>query len=224
MLSATPPRPFRYDPPPAGELPVLHVDDQILVLDKPTGLLTVPGRAAEHADCLEARARIVYPDARIIHRLDMDTSGVIVMALTPHAQRHIGLQFEKRQTRKTYIALVAGQVSEQSGQVDQPLIADWPNRPKQHIDHEHGKRAITDWTVLERGPDHTRLALTPLTGRSHQLRVHSAFLGHPILGDNLYAPEAVLAARDRLCLHAQSLGFRHPDGGEPVDFTSPPPF
>lgn len=218
------PRPFAYAPPPPGPLPVIHVDDHLLILDKPAGLLTVPGRAAEHADCLESRARETWPDARIIHRLDMDTSGVIVLARTAHAHRHIGLQFEKRQTRKTYIARVWGQVSEDRGRIDQPLICDWPNRPKQHIDPVNGKAALTDWQVIERGVETTRVQLTPLTGRSHQLRVHMTYLGHPILGDNLYAHDRALAASARLCLHAETLAFRHPDGGAHVSFSSPAPF
>ncbi|MBR9824774.1 MAG: RluA family pseudouridine synthase [Alphaproteobacteria bacterium] len=218
------PRSFIYNPPPAGELAVLHADDDILVLNKPSGLLTVPGRTEDHADCLESRARQDYPGARIIHRLDMDTSGVIVLALNAHAHRHIGLQFEKRQTQKTYVAKIWGRLESETGRVDQPLICDWPNRPKQHVDHEKGKTAITDWEVIETGDTYTRVRLTPLTGRSHQLRVHMQFLGHPILGDNLYAPEHVLAASDRLCLHAQTLSFRHPNGGAPVSFSSPVPF
>ncbi len=224
MRAPIPQRPFIYNPPPAGPLPVLHADDHILVLDKPAGLLTVPGRPAEHADCLEARAQADFPQARIIHRLDMDTSGVIILALTAHAQRHIGLQFEKRQTEKRYSALVAGHVAGKRGQVNQPLIADWPNRPRQHIDHENGKQAITDWEAIERGEDFTRMALKPLTGRSHQLRVHMDYLGHPILGDNLYAPDEAFKARDRLCLHADFLALRHPDGGALIDFSSPAPF
>lgn len=224
MHAPIPNRPFVYHPPPDGPLSVLHEDEEFLVLDKPSGLLTVPGRPAEHADCLEARVQRDFPEARIIHRLDMDTSGVIVLARTAHAHRHIGLQFEKRQTRKTYIALVAGHVRGEDGRIDQPLICDWPNRPKQHIDHETGKPAITDWRILERNDDFTRLELKPLTGRSHQLRVHMQFLGHPILGDNLYAPDDILSARDRLCLHAKYLAFRHPAGGAWAEFTAPTPF
>ncbi|SDL76045.1 RluA family pseudouridine synthase [Maricaulis salignorans] len=218
------PRPFTYAPPPAGALPIVHADDHILVLDKPAGLLTVAGNTPELADCLEARVRTQYPTATMIHRLDMDTSGLIVLALTPGAHAHIGKQFEKRLTRKTYIALVWGQMAQASGRIDQPMKSDWPNRPKQHVDPVDGRAAVTDWQVLETGPDRTRLCLTPLTGRTHQLRVHMAFLGHPILGDNLYAPEDALAASDRLCLHAGTLEFRHPDGGAPVRFDSPAPF
>jgi len=205
-------------------LPVLHADAHILVLDKPSGLLTVPGKPAEHADCLERRAREVYPEARIIHRLDMDTSGVIVMALTAHAHRYIGLQFEKRQTQKLYQALVWGQVQGDAGRIEQPIITDWPNRPRQMIDHERGRSAVTEWAVLERDAEMTRVSLRPQTGRSHQLRVHMNFLGHPILGDNLYAHDPGFEARERLCLHASDLGFRHPDGGREMCFSSPVPF
>ncbi|WP_300527694.1 RluA family pseudouridine synthase [Maricaulis sp.] len=218
------PRAFVYDPPPAGPLPVIHADDHILVLDKPSGLLTVRGKPEAHADCLEARAREVYADARIVHRLDMDTSGVIIMARNAEAHRHLGLQFEKRQTRKTYQALVSGAMSADTGEVEAPLITDWPNRPKQMIDHERGKAALTRWWVLERAAAQTRVALAPMTGRSHQLRVHMLSLGHPILGDNLYADDAALAASTRLCLHACRLELRHPVGGEAMVFESTVPF
>ncbi|MFY0636941.1 RluA family pseudouridine synthase [Maricaulis maris] len=222
--SASSPRPFEYRPPPAGPLPVIHRDDHILVLDKPSGLLTVPGNRPERADCLEARARADFPTARIIHRLDMDTSGVIVLALTPHAQAHIGKQFEKRQTTKSYIARVWGEMSEDDGEIDQPIITDWPNRPKQMICHECGRAAQTRWQVLARTGGTSRVRLAPRTGRSHQLRVHMAHLGHPILGDNLYAHADALAASSRLCLHAERLAFRHPDGGAPVSFERKPDF
>ncbi|WP_291896479.1 RluA family pseudouridine synthase [Maricaulis sp.] len=213
-----------YNPPAAETLPVLFADEHILVLDKPSGLLTVPGRPAEHADCLESRAREAFPEARIVHRLDMDTSGVIVLALTAHAHRHIGLQFEKRQTRKEYQALVWGEVNDDVGRIDQPIITDWPNRPRQMVDHERGRSAVTDWLVLAREGGMTRVSLKPLTGRSHQLRVHMDYLGHPILGDNLYAHDQAFQARGRLCLHAKELGFRHPDGGEEMCFSSSVPF
>ena len=205
-------------------MPVLFADAHILVLDKPSGLLTVPGNRPERADCLEKRARAEFPTARIIHRLDMDTSGVIVMGLTLDAQARVSRQFELRQTRKSYIAKVWGRVSGIEGRVDQPLMTDWPNRPKQHIDPDHGRQAITDWRVIDAGSEATRLRLTPLTGRSHQLRVHMAYLGHPILGDNLYATEAALAASERLCLHSHALAFIHPVSGDPVHFQSAVPF
>lgn len=203
---------------------MIHADDHILVLDKPAGLLTVAGNSPELADCLEARVRREYPAATMIHRLDMDTSGLIVLALTAAAHAHIGKQFEGRQTRKTYIALVWGRPGEASGRIDQPMTSDWPNRPKQHVDPVNGRPAITEWCVLEQHADHTRLQLTPLTGRTHQLRVHMDFIGHPILGDNLYAPAQALAASDRLCLHAETLELRHPAGGAWMRFHSTAPF
>ena len=224
MSAPSKPRPFTYAPPPPGPLPIVHVDEHVLVLDKPAGLLTVAGNSPELADCLEARVQAEYPGATMIHRLDMDTSGLIVLALNAAAHAHIGKQFENRQTRKSYIALVWGQLSEAAGRIDQPMKSDWPNRPKQHVDLIDGRPAITDWEVLETAADRTRLRLTPLTGRTHQLRVHMAFLGHPILGDNLYAPSDALAASDRLCLHAETLDFRHPMGGAWMAFRSAVPF
>ncbi|MFQ5624312.1 MAG: RluA family pseudouridine synthase, partial [Paracoccaceae bacterium] len=176
---------FVYDPP-AGPLAVLYRDDDLLVLDKPAGLLSVPGKAAEHRDCLENRARAAFPDTLLVHRLDMDTSGVMVFALNRAAQRHLGLQFERRHVRKTYLARVWGDVTGDSGTVDLPLKNDWPNRPRQTVS-EDGRMARTDWRVIAREEEETRVELTPLTGRSHQLRVHMAALGHPILGDRFYA-------------------------------------
>lgn len=209
--------------PPQDPLEILHEDDQVLVVDKPTGLLSVPGRGAHLADCLLTRVQEVFPTALLVHRLDRDTSGVMIFALTPHAQRHLGLQFEKRQTKKTYVARVFGIVSDNSGTVDLPLCVDWPNRPRQHVDHVNGKPAQTDWKVLRRGDGETRLRLMPRTGRSHQLRVHCLELGHPILGDPFYATGP---ARDfdRLMLHSAELRFNHPDGGRGMRVTAPVPF
>ena len=203
---------------------VLHADAQILLLDKPSGLLSVPAKPPGVQDCLEARARAAWPDALLVHRLDGDTSGVMVFARTKLAQRHLNWQFERRQVSKTYIARVAGRVEGETGRIDLPLICDWPNRPRQMVCHERGKASITDWRVIGREADATRLELTPLTGRSHQLRVHLLALGHPILGDPFYATGAAFEAADRLQLHAERLGFRHPDGGAHVAFTSPVPF
>lgn len=209
--------------PPDTPLDILHHDHELLVVNKPTGLLSVPGKGAHLADCLIARIQAVFPEALLVHRLDRDTSGVMVFALTPHAQRHLGLQFEKRQTKKVYIAEVWGEVAEDSGTVDLPLIVDWPNRPKQHVNFETGKPAQTDWKVVRRKGGITRMRLMPLTGRSHQLRVHMLELGHPILGDPFYATGA---ARDfpRLMLHAESLRLRHPDGGKHHTFKAKCPF
>ena len=154
-----------------------------------------------------------------MHRLDRDTSGVMVFALTPHAQRHLGLQFEKRRVRKVYVARVAGVLAEDTGTVDLPLAVDWPNRPMQKVDHVAGREAVTDWRVIRRLGDETRVRLYPRTGRSHQLRVHMREIGHPILGDPFYADGAARAHR-RLMLHAESLRFRHPDGGAGVTFSA----
>lgn len=212
---------FIYDPPQDPWLCVLHADDDLLVVDKPSGLLSVPGKAAEHADCVEARAKARYPDARIVHRLDMDTSGVMALARNAAAHRHLGLQFERRKTRKTYLADVWGQVVDNCGEIDLPLICDWPNRPKQKVDLELGKPALTRWEVVERGHDSTRLRLSPVTGRSHQLRVHMLTLGHPILGDRFYADQDALQASPRLALHAEYLTLHHPTGGALVTFHAP---
>jgi len=219
-------QPLVYEPPMEPYLDVRHRDDQVLVLHKPSGLLSVPGKAAELADCLEARAKAEYPEALLVHRLDMDTSGVFVMAMNKAAQRNLGLQFERRKTAKHYVALVHGIMEDDSGLVDEPLRCDWPNRPKQMICYEHGKPSQTRFEVLERNEatNRTRVKLTPVTGRSHQLRVHMLHLGHPILGDDLYAHDDAYEAADRLMLHAEMLGFHHPDGGTFVEFTAACPF
>lgn len=219
-------RAFVYDPPRHPYLNVLHFDEDILVVGKPSGLLSVPGKAAEHADCLELRARSCFPSATIVHRLDNATSGVMVLALNKSAHRHLGKQFERRLLQKTYIARVWGHIGEDRGHIDLPLICDWPNRPKQHVNFERGKPAQTSWQVIERerAAKVTRLRLTPRTGRSHQLRVHMQSIGHPILGDRFYAHDEALAAAERLQLHAESLTFRHPCGGALRTFRDPCPF
>jgi len=222
-MSETEPRPGTAYHPPDLPLAVLHADHEVLVVDKPAGLLSVPGKGPDLADCLIARIVAAFPEALLVHRLDRDTSGVMVFALTPHAQRHLGLQFEKRQVKKTYLARVAGRVAEDTGTVDRPLGVDWPNRPMQKVDVEAGREAVTDWKVLRRRADETRLRLFPKTGRSHQLRVHMREIGHPILGDPFYAAGAA-RAHPRLMLHAEALRFRHPDGGKGLTFTSKAPF
>ncbi len=209
--------------PPDDPLDILHDDHELLFVNKPAGLLSVPGKTADLADCLIARVRAVFPQALLVHRLDRDTSGVMVFGLTPHAQRHLGLQFEKRQTKKTYVARVSGRLEPASGTVDLPLAVDWPNRPRQHVDHEAGRQAITDWRVLRASDVESRVRLMPKTGRSHQLRVHMLALGHPILGDPLYAPETC-NENARMMLHAQNLRVRHPDGGQGVSISAPCPF
>ncbi|RJL05246.1 pseudouridine synthase [Paracoccus siganidrum] len=213
---------FTYAPPP--EAPeILHADHEILVVDKPSGLLSVPGRGPDKADCLIERLRGPFPTVLLVHRLDLDTSGVIIFGLTPHAQRSLARQFEERRVRKAYVARVAGRLQPTTGRVDLPLIVDWPNRPRQKVDHQEGRAAQTDWKVIRAGEDETRVRLFPLTGRSHQLRVHMAETGHPILGDPLYASGAA-AAHPRLMLHAESLRVKHPDSGVQMTFRAPVPF
>jgi tRNA pseudouridine32 synthase/23S rRNA pseudouridine746 synthase len=209
--------------PPDTPLSVIHQDHEVLLVDKPSGLLSVPGKGAHLSDCLLARVQEAFPEALLVHRLDRDTSGIMVFALTHHAQRHLGLQFEKRQVKKVYIARVWGEVTEDAGTVDLPLIVDWPNRPRQHVNFETGKPAVTDWRVARREDGVTRMRLFPKTGRSHQLRVHMKEIGHPILGDPFYATGDALDA-PRLMLHAESLRFRHPDGGKGLTFKAKSPF
>jgi len=211
-----------YDPPDTP-LEVVHHDHEILVVNKPAGLLSVPGKGAHLADCLLARVQRAFPEALLVHRLDRDTSGVMIFALTPHAQRHLGLQFEKRQVKKVYVARVSGEVAEKTGTVDLPLVVDWPNRPRQKVDHAEGRPAVTDWRVVRREDGTTRVRLYPHTGRSHQLRVHMLEIGHPILGDPFYA-EGPARAYPRLMLHSESLRIRHPDGGVGMTFSSKAPF
>ena len=209
--------------PPDDPLQILHEDHEVLVVDKPSGLLSVPGKGAHLSDCLLSRVQAAFPTALLVHRLDRDTSGVMIFALSQHAQRHLGLQFEKRQVKKTYVARVWGEVMPKEGLIDLPLIVDWPNRPKQMVDHENGKQAVTEWRVVRKNRDETRVRLMPKTGRSHQLRVHMKEIGHPILGDPFYSDGP---ARDypRLMLHSETLQFRHPDGGVGTRVSSKPPF
>lgn len=209
--------------PPNDPLVILHEDAHVLLLDKPAGLLSVPGKGPDLADCLLTRVQAAFPDALLVHRLDRDTSGVMIFALTPYAQRHLGLQFEKRMTRKTYVARVWGVPQDKTGEIDLPLIVDWPNRPRQKVCHETGKPAQTAWRVLKDEGDTARVRLSPRTGRSHQLRVHMLSLGHPILGDPFYATGP---ARDfpRLMLHSEELRFKHPEGGISTKVRAKPPF
>jgi tRNA pseudouridine32 synthase/23S rRNA pseudouridine746 synthase len=209
--------------PPTDPLDILHHDHEIVVVNKPAGLLSVPGKGEHLADCLMSRLQDAFPTALLVHRLDRDTSGVMIFALSPHAQRHLGLQFEKRQAKKSYVARLAGLLAPKTGVVDLPLTVDWPNRPLQKVCHETGRAALTEWRVLRQGEDESRVRLSPKTGRSHQLRVHMLSLGHPILGDPLYASGA---ARDypRLMLHSEELRLRPPDGGAGVKFRAKAPF
>ena len=211
-----------YDPP-EGPIPVVHEDDHLLVVDKPAGLLSVPGRGEHLADCLIARLKEMRPEVLLCHRLDRDTSGIMVFALTKLAQRKMGRMFEVKRVRKRYVARVWGEVAEASGTIDLPLIVDWPNRPLQHVNHERGKPAVTDWRRMDVTDGTTRMRLMPRTGRSHQLRVHMRALGHPILGDPFYAEGP---ARDfpRMMLHAEGLKFEHPVTGLMIRLEAPCPF
>ncbi len=202
-------------------LGLLHADGALLIFDKPSGLLSVSAKPPGPADCMEARAREAFPEALLVHRLDRDTSGVMVFARSRLAQRHLNWQFERRQVAKTYLARVSGAVAGEAGRIDMPLTCDWPNRPLQMVCRERGKAAQTDWRLLAREAAATRLELRPLTGRSHQLRLHLAAIGHPVLGDPFYGDAA---AATRLQLHAARIGFRHPEGGAWVEFAAEVPF
>lgn len=214
---------------PVPEPAVVYADDTLLVLDKPSGLLAVPGRGADKQDCLAVRVQARYPDALIVHRLDMATSGLMVMARGPAAQRALSMAFAAREVAKRYVAVVAGRLdtpAEDWGVIDLPIILDWPNRPVRIVDQQAGKPSLTRWRVLGHDASglNTRVELEPVTGRSHQLRVHLRELGSPILGDALYAPPDVQALSGRLLLHAQSLCFAHPLTGVALAFESAAPF
>ena len=228
---------FIYLPPMHPYLEIIYRDDDIVVLNKASGILSVPGRLAEHHDCLQTRVQSVLPTATIVHRLDMATSGLMIMALNKPSHVAISRQFEQRKTQKSYLARVYGNVEKSEGSIDLPLICDWPNRPKQKVDHENGKQSLTHYRVIEK-PEQcadvsessattatsTLLELTPVTGRSHQLRVHMLALGHPILGDRLYAHKNALAMSNRLQLHALSLRLFHPKTEQAISFNAPCPF
>ncbi|HKJ04487.1 MAG TPA: RluA family pseudouridine synthase [Geopsychrobacteraceae bacterium] len=217
---------FSYQPPPHNQLDIRYCDDDILVINKPAGLLSVPGRAPEHQDCMISRVQLDYPEALIVHRLDLSTSGLMVMARGKEAHRNLNRQFAQRRVEKTYIAVVHGSVDPAIGTIDLPLICDWPNRPRQIVDHTEGKSAQTEYRTLhyDASANSTRIELKPITGRTHQLRVHMQALGHPILGDDLYADDATLQKADRLLLHAESLAFAHPSNQRLLSFKQPAPF
>jgi tRNA pseudouridine32 synthase/23S rRNA pseudouridine746 synthase len=227
---------FIYQPPMAPYLDIIYQDKDVVVLNKSSGLLSVPGRLPEHKDCLQNRVQRILPTATVVHRLDMATSGIIIMALNKPAHVAISRQFEQRKTQKSYIARVYDHVKKHEGTVNLPLICDWPNRPKQKVDHDNGKPSLTHYKVLSYNDDQvinngsdnsiksTLVELTPVTGRSHQLRVHMLALGHPILGDRLYAHQQALMASSRLQLHAQHLSLAHPVTGELLNFNAPCPF
>lgn len=215
-----------YSPPAHSPPRILYEDDYLLAVDKPTGLLSVPGRGANKQDCLSARVQKVFPEARVVHRLDMETSGLLLFARSEETQRLLGQLFENRKISKTYIAVVHGKLQTESGLVDVPLIADWPNRPLQKIDFEKGKPSQTHYQLLSynTASDQSRLQLEPVTGRSHQLRVHLHYIGHPIVGDMLYRDPALEFQADRLMLHASVLDFLHPHTSESLTISCPASF
>ncbi|QEQ96500.1 RluA family pseudouridine synthase [Neptunomonas concharum] len=206
-------------------IPVLYADEHIVVINKPYDLLSVPGKGPDKQDCLWFRVQQQgFPTARIVHRLDYATSGLMVLALTASAHALISKQFQQREVSKRYHAIISGTPTEDNGIIDQPLRCDWERRPLQMVDHEQGKQAITRWEVIERLSNATRVHLFPKTGRSHQLRVHMLWMGHPIAGDRFYADEAALSLSDRLMLHAEELAFTHPASSEPLHFIELAPF
>ncbi|CQI96868.1 bifunctional tRNA pseudouridine(32) synthase/23S rRNA pseudouridine(746) synthase RluA [Yersinia rohdei] len=208
-----------YNPPRTPWLNILYQDEHIMVVNKPSGLLSVPGRAPENKDSIMTRILADYPTAESVHRLDMATSGVMVVALTKAAERELKRQFREREPKKSYVARVWGHLAQDEGLIDLPLICDWPNRPKQKVCYETGKSSQTEYQVLSRDADgSTRVKLSPITGRSHQLRVHMLSIGHPILGDGFYAPPEAKAMASRLQLHAQELYITHPELGTALHF------
>lgn len=196
------------------ETRILYEDEHLLLVRKPDLLLSIPGRHPLNKDCLITRLQENYPTASIVHRLDLDTSGIMVIPLDKPTHAHISRQFQERKVEKSYIAVVYGVVEQDSGEIELPIRCDWERRPLQMIDHEKGKHALTRYEVLERFEDRTRMLLKPVTGRSHQLRIHMRELGHPILGCDMYAHEAALKMADRMLLHATTLAFEHPATGE----------
>lgn len=214
-----------YHPPQQPWLMRLYQDEHILVVNKPAGLLSVPGRLPEHQDSILSRVRRDYPRAEAVHRLDMATSGVLLLSLTKAAERELKRQFREREPQKRYLARVWGHPQPAQGMVTLPLRCDWPNRPKQKVCHHSGKAAQTGYQVLEYLRDNTaHVALIPYTGRSHQLRVHMQALGHPILGDKFYASGTALQRASRLLLHACQLSISHPHSGERLTFQAPAEF
>lgn len=210
---------------PLSQIEFVHEDAALLVVNKPTLLLSVPGRADDNKDCLITRLQENgYPEARIVHRLDWETSGLIVLARDADSHRELSRQFHDRETEKAYTALCWGEPELDSGRIEAPLRYDPPTKPRHVVDFEQGRHALTFWRVMERHGNWSRVELTPVTGRSHQLRVHMLSIGHPLLGDRLYAEGEALELRDRLCLHASMLALTHPQSGERLRFESPAPF
>ncbi|MDG1947164.1 MAG: RluA family pseudouridine synthase [Amylibacter sp.] len=215
--------PFVYSPP-KTPLEILYIDEDVLVVNKPSGLLSVPGKELKHWDSLELRVKAQYANSLLVHRLDMDTSGVIIFALNKSSQRSLNLQFEQRAVKKIYEARVFGNINKNNGSIDLPLIVDWPNRPLQKVDIKEGKDALTHWHVLKRERNATRVRLMPETGRTHQLRVHMMSIGHAILGDRFYGNAIEINLAKDLQLHAKKLVVNHPKSGKSLALISKVPF
>lgn len=205
---------------------ILYRDEHLLLVDKPDLLLSIPGRNPLNSDCVISRIREDFPNASIVHRLDLDTSGIMVIPLNRPTHSHISRQFQERKVSKSYHAMVYGLIEQDNGEINLPIAPDWENRPRQVISEERGKQALTRYEVLERfaGENCTRLLLKPVTGRSHQLRIHLAEIGHPILGCDMYAHEEALGMASRLMLHAHTLTFEHPATGQELAGEAPLPF
>ena len=206
------------------DLLIHYRDAYLLVLEKPSGLLSVPGRGPDLQDCLSSRIQTRFPTARVVHRLDRDTSGLMIMALDKASQRNISLQFEERKVRKIYECIVQGTPAQHSGCITLPIGRDLTRPPRYKIDHENGGSSETSWSVLKNHDNTTRLQIEPLTGRSHQIRLHLASIDHPILGDPLYADATAFEAADRLLLHAREIQFSHPLTGNILSWQSSCPF
>ncbi|MCP4266790.1 MAG: RluA family pseudouridine synthase [Candidatus Brocadiaceae bacterium] len=207
-------------PPPIGDIEYVYNDKHIIIVEKPANMLSVPGRTPDKQDCLIHRVQKRFQEARIVHRLDFSTSGLMVIAQNPESHRKLSRQFEKRETEKTYVAEVYGQPQETSGELNLPLRCDWERRPLQIIDYELGKKAQTFWQIIERLEKSCLVELLPTTGRTHQLRVHMQAMGHPILGDELYAHKTAHSMSNRLCLHAKELIITHPTENNRITFSS----
>jgi len=207
-------------------LRVIWADAALIAIDKPAGALAVPGRGDDKQDCLSRRVQAQWPDARVVHRLDMATSGLMLFARGTAMQRLLGAAFAARQVKKEYVAVVAGRMPASQGRIELPLAADWPRRPLQKVDTVHGKASLTEWQLLahDDSTGSSRLALQPHTGRTHQLRVHLGAIGHPILGDALYATGATRDCAPRLMLHARALQLAHPASGAPLALQCDTPF
>jgi len=206
------------------EVEIIYADDALVIANKPTLLLSVPGRGEAKQDCLIHRLAINFSGILTVHRLDWETSGLTVLALNKEVHRNLSRQFQQRQVHKSYTTVVYGITEQESGEINLPLRCDWDNRPRQIIDHKQGKASQTFWQHISNTKNTTRLCLTPVTGRSHQLRVHMTAMGHPILGDHLYAHKEALNLSERLLLHATDLQFTHPVSNEIVNYHCPPPF